>query len=67
MNHPVVIIDGVEETQDLGTTLADLKDNFPHCYLTSTENGREASHRASSYVLSNQIYTLRIPQQQQGT
>jgi hypothetical protein len=60
MNQPVVIINGVEEPQDPGTTLADLRNNFRHCYLTSVENGRPVTHRASSYVLENHVYTLHI-------
>ena len=58
MNQPVVIINGEEELQDPGTTLADLLRYFPTCYLTSVENDRQVTHRASSYVLGNQVYTL---------
>lgn len=60
MNQPVVIINGEEEQQDRGTTLADLLRYFPTGYLTSVENGRQVTHRASSYVLENQIYTLHV-------
>ncbi len=50
--------DGRERIQDSGTTLRDIRQTYPGCYLENGEN----EHRADGFVLLDDVtYELKVP------
>jgi hypothetical protein len=51
MTSPILRIDGRNENQDSGTTLADIRVTYPGCYVVNGDN----AHRSSTFVLQDGI------------
>ena len=58
MPGPILRIDGRNENQDTGTTLGDLRETYPGCYVVNGDN----AHRSSAFVLQDGVtYELVLP------
>lgn len=62
-NRPYIHFHNIEEIEDEGTTLKDIRESYPGSYLVES-NDHSKAHRASNYKLENGIhYDLILPEE----